>query len=526
MYSVFIVDDEHIVLEGIRNSIDWENSSFTFAGEASDGELALSMIHEMKPDILITDIKMPFMDGLELSRILKKIQPWIKIIILSGHDEFEYAKAAISIGVEDYILKPFTSEDLLKSLNKVAANLDKEKKQLSDISQLKENLESTSSLIRNKMLTDFVLGELDASVAMQKAQALDLNFISHYYKIIVNELHSEAENRTSIQEAVNRLKSLVKNWPDVISFFIGPERNVCILMGNSKEELENTSFDYAEAIEHIVTQHLDCNVISTISKTSDHFSQIPDCYSDADKIMQKTRFWNKSRILSSDDVANSTDGQISLQDKDPLKDNLKYAAKNEIDSILTNYMDILKDNSQSFTVIASYLLVDVIMAVTKLIEELDGDVKDIMPEILQRSFVENSVLNEETFIENVRAILVKLLDYRDSRIQGRYGDVIIKAKAYIEKNYASQDTCLSTVADEVHLSPNHFSTIFSQECGITFIEFLTNVRIEAAKKYLKETDMKGSDIAYECGFSDPHYFSFIFKKTTGLSPREYKMGKY
>ena len=113
MYSVFLVDDEPIVLEGIRSKIDWENNGFTFAGEATDGEIALSMIHEIKPDVLITDIKMPFMDGLELSKAVKNIQPWIKIIILSGHDEFDYAKKAISIGIEDYILKPFTPDEIL-----------------------------------------------------------------------------------------------------------------------------------------------------------------------------------------------------------------------------------------------------------------------------------------------------------------------------------------------------------------------------------------------------------------------------
>ena len=127
MYSVFLVDDEPIVLEGIRTKIDWEAAGFTFAGEATDGELALSMIHEIKPDILITDIKMPFMDGLELSAAIKKTQPWIKIIILSGHDEFEYAKKAISIGVEDYLLKPFTSEEVTASLKKIAAQIEKER---------------------------------------------------------------------------------------------------------------------------------------------------------------------------------------------------------------------------------------------------------------------------------------------------------------------------------------------------------------------------------------------------------------
>jgi two-component system response regulator YesN len=427
--------------------------------------------------------------------------------------------------VEDYILKPFTHDDLIKSLTKVAADLDKEKKQLSDMTQLREELESNSTLMKNKFLSDLVLGNIEHSEAMQKASSLNLVFIARYYKIIINDLRNEKQNHNAIQEAKVRLNSLIKNWPDVISFFIGPERCVCILKGNSKEDIENSSFDYAEAIEHIVTQHLDCNVISSISKTVDHFSQICECYNDADKILQMTRIWNKSRILSSDDVKNSSDGQISLQDKDPLVDNLKYAGKNEIDTIINHYTEILNDNSQSFTVIASYLLVDVIMAVSKLIEELDGNVNEIMPEILQHSFVEESVLNEEVFVTNVRKILTRLLDYRDSRIQGRYGDVIIKAKDYIEQNYASQDTCLSTVADVVHLSPNHFSTIFSQECGITFIEFLTNVRVEAAKKLLKETDMKGSDIAYDCGFGDPHYFSFIFKKTTGMSPREWR-GSY
>ena len=123
MYSVFLVDDEPIVLEGIRNKIDWESSGFTFAGEATDGEIAFSMIQEIKPDILITDIKMPFMDGLQLASAIKKTQSWIKIIILSGHDEFDYAKKAISIGIEDYLLKPFTAEDILTSLKKAAAHL-------------------------------------------------------------------------------------------------------------------------------------------------------------------------------------------------------------------------------------------------------------------------------------------------------------------------------------------------------------------------------------------------------------------
>ena len=169
MYSVLIVDDEPIVLEGIRTTIDWENSNFSFAGEASDGEIALSMIQEIKPDILITDIKMPFMDGLALSAAIKKIQPWIKIIILSGHDEFDYAKKAISIGIEDYLLKPFTSKEIILSLQKAAERIDRERNQLSDINRMKEELKSSEKIVQRDFLSAVVHGEIDVASVMQKS---------------------------------------------------------------------------------------------------------------------------------------------------------------------------------------------------------------------------------------------------------------------------------------------------------------------------------------------------------------------
>ena len=186
-------------------------------------------------------------------------------------------------------------------------------------------------------------------------------------------------------------------------------------------------------------------------------------------------------------------------------------------------MTLIYNNPSQFKVFASYLLVDMIFAVSKLIENLGGDIKEIKPEILQRNYVDNAVSDEQHFATTLESVLNFALEYRDSCSTGRYGDIILKAKKYIEENYADQNTTLTTVAEAVAMSPNHFSSIFSHECKTTFIEYLTNVRIENAKRLMKETDMKGYDIAYECGFSDPHYFSYIFKKNTGLSPREYKL---
>ena len=236
----------------------------------------------------------------------------------------------------------------------------------------------------------------------------------------------------------------------------------------------------------------------------------------------------KNRIISSDDLDSRIDsdlesGILDLKENDPLVDRLKYAGKNDISAIIDESMELIKNNPGQFSVFASYLLVDLIFAVSKLVEKFGGDIKVLKPEILQRKFIDDAVQDEKGLRQKIEQVLSFALEYRDSKMTGKYGDVILKAKHYIEEHYADQNTTLTTVAEAVALSPNHFSTIFSQECKTTFIEYLTTVRLENAKRLMRETDMKGYDIAYECGFSDPHYFSYIFKKNTGFSPREYRL---
>jgi len=522
MYSVFLVDDEPIVLEGIRSKIDWESSGFTFAGEATDGEIALSMIHELKPDILITDIKMPFMDGLQLAAAIKKTQPWIKIIILSGHDEFDYAKKAISIGIEDYLLKPFTSEEVINALKKAATQIDKERTQLSDISKMREELKSRDTLLKKEFLNNLVHGSADNSNIMGRCQELGIDLYSRYYKIVISRINSKTNNAQNQETACSLLNSYSSSWEQTNSFFHHKNWLICICKGLAQTELDENVYRMAESIEHIVTQNDDCTVITAIGKTVEHISSFSESYNDAKKIIEMSGTNNQSRIISSDDIQMDGSGLLELKEKDPMVERLKYAVKNDISVIIEESLSLINSNPGQFQFFASYLLADLIFAVSKLIENLGGDIKEIKPEILQRSFIDSAVQNEELFIKELESILTFALEYRDSKITGKYGDVILKAKKYIDENYADQNTTLTTVAEVVCLSPNHFSTIFSQECKTTFIEYLTDVRIENAKRLMKETDMKGYDIAYECGFSDPHYFSYIFKKNTGLSPREFR----
>ncbi|MCR5723583.1 MAG: response regulator [Treponema sp.] len=521
MYSVFIVDDEMIVREGLRNKLPWESAGFSFAGEAGDGELALSMIQDIKPDILITDIRMPFMDGLELAAKAKKMQPWIRIIILSGHDEFDYAKRAISIGVEDYILKPFTLEELTAGLEKVAHALDEQRKQAFSAPRAKE-LESQGQFSRTKLLTDFVYGTKDAQDArceLEQNYGITLN--APWFTVCISEIHMENRTADTLLSVQNGALSLETQEKGATVFFLSPTLFVTIIRGSTRESTEERAYSFANMAQHELSGD-GITLITAIGCAVSTSSSIPQTFSDAAAILRQCRFTGKNRIISTSDLQQSADTAIVLQENDPLFDRLNYADESEIDQIISEYISLLGENRSHFSIIASYLLVDVIMAVSKVIESLGGNVNDVMPDIVTHAFVERTVQSEENFIAEIRAVLTKLLAYRNEHVQGRYADVILRAKRYIEKHFASPDICLRSVAEAVALSPNHFSTVFSQDCGVTFIEYLTRVRIMQAKRLLCSTEMRSADIAYEVGFNDPHYFSFIFKKTEGMSPRDFR----
>lgn len=524
MYKVFVVDDEPIVLEGMRSKIDWESSGFTLAGESSDGEIALSMIQEIKPDILITDIKMPFMDGLTLSSSVKKIFPWIKIIILSGHDEFDYAKKAISIGIQDYILKPFTTQEILKGLNKAALEITNERKQLSDISTLRQELKSKEKLECRDFLNNLVHGSADFSKVMEISEKFNIHLISRYYKILIAKITSENTSEKSENQMQNILNSWISSWEEecTVSFLHHSNWIVCICKGSDTSVLEENVFRVAQSIEHIVKQQENWVLTVGIGCTTAHLSSLHESYDDAKKIIELSESSRENTIVSSDDIQLTGSGINEIKEKDPMVIRLRYAGKNDIEEIAEESVALVNSNPEQFSFFANYILADIIFAVSKLIENLGGNIKEVKPEIIQRSFIEEAVVNKDAFEKKLVEVLNFAIEYRDSKNSGKYGEVILKAKKYIEENYADPNTTLAKVADIVCLSPNHFSTIFSQQCKITFIEYLTNVRIENAKRLLKLSDKKGYDIAYECGFSDPHYFSYIFKKNTGLSPREYK----
>ncbi|MDR1219232.1 MAG: response regulator [Treponema sp.] len=542
MLKVFLVEDEIVVREGIRNSVPWEKTAYTLSGEAPDGEMALPMIQDIKPDIIVTDIRMPFMDGLALSRIVRKTLPWIKIIILSGHDEFEYAREAISIGVEGYLLKPVSSDDMLKALDKVALRISEEQAKLRDIENLKEKLRDASSLLRDKWLGDFINGRISGTSALENDFGVDLS--SRFYAacaIVIEPSRGETvrQGAAGPLAAAFIIKSITENYSSCVFFQESGAVFALIVKGDAASAVEETAYTIAQAVIHEVRRDTDCGAAVGIGPGVERAGEVPASFkaalTAAKTLAEKSQF----KIADAGNAASNAAGRppcipdaafyknapFSSVNGDFMFTKLKYADKRDVDSMLEGYVGMLGNSFDENPLFVYLVAGEIIMAASKIVEALGGDLTIISPFALTQHEVSEFASSKEAFLEKFRSLLIAAIEWRDAHSGGRYQAVIMKARAYIDLNYTSGEISLHSTANFAGVSPNHLSAIFAQETGENFIDYLTRVRIEKAKFLLKNTAMKSADIAYETGFNDPHYFSYIFKKNTGMSPREYRSGK-
>ena len=232
-YKVFFVEDEIITREGIRDTIDWHGNGFEFCGEATDGEMALPLLRTAQPDVLITDIKMPFMDGLQLSKIVRERMPWIKIIILSGHDEFEYAQKAIGLGITDYLLKPVTVQKLQTVLQKLTLKLDQEKKEQEHLKKLQEQMEDHRAVLRERLLLKLVVGAVSPVEAIEKGQLLGIDLIARHYLVVLLKLElgdrAEQYDPDEYQQVQNVITEIGGKNPDVLVLKRGAEEIIVVV---------------------------------------------------------------------------------------------------------------------------------------------------------------------------------------------------------------------------------------------------------------------------------------------------------
>lgn len=531
MIKVFLVEDEIMIRRGIKSSIDWEKEGYEFVGEASDGEIAYPIIIKEKPDILITDIKMPFMDGLELSRLVKKELPDLKILILSGYDEFEYAKEAISVGVTDYLLKPIPSVKLLESLSKVAKKIksEREEKNLRThyIQEMQENVEREKFVFFNSLIS----GNLSMVQALEEGRRLGMDLGGQAYNILLFKAALNVDCYASKEEAAEAFQSLEhagEAIPDVHSFWRGVEGWAFLLIGKNDEDVKEKQKLLKNRLTVTMKRYPHVAYFGGIGAVVSRIREMTQSYQEAALIFANRFTCEEQLILSMEELRTIQESaKLDAQSLDIMKRNrtliekfLMSGMQEEAGSFVEAYFgEIPKENLRSL-LMRQYITIDIYIVISSFCERLGVDAGEDEAEELERTL--QSVTSAEGLKKYVEQLLVRALERRDISKGRRYSDIIEAAKQYIEENYMAEDISLNSVSASVNMSPSYFSAVFSREVEKTFVEYLTETRMERAKALLMCSSKKASEIGFEVGYKDPHYFSYIFKKTEGCSPTDYR----
>ena len=534
--KVFLVEDEMVIRRGIKNSIDWEKEGYIFCGEASDGELAYPMIIKEKPDIQITDIRMPFMDGLELCKLVKKELPNIKILILSGYDEFDYAKEAIRLGVTEYLLKPISSGKLLEALNGVSESIRREKEDKDLVRKYMEEMRENTEHEKQKFFEQMIAGNLSMADALETGKKYEMNLSAGMYNLLLFRFTLGKENRKSgelLGEAEYAIEKLTERLEYVFEFQRGVEGWAFLLMADNEEQMSERVKELSKDLEEIMKNYSTIAYFGGIGQPVARLRELEESFREAERALAARFTMELNRIISVEDIrmAQNVDtlddieitsfGEIE-KTRTMLEKFLNNGAEDEIDEFVDVYINELPEENLKSVLMRQYIIMDayiVMMSFCEKIEGIEGEMQ-AQSEELKNSMKTIQTLEE---IKNyIRMLLKKIIGVRDTISGRRYSDIIEIAKDQIRKTYMSDEISLNTIAAEVGMSPSYFSSIFSKEMGKTFVEYLTEIRMDRAKELLMCSSMKTSEIGYEVGYKDPHYFSYIFKKTQNCTPKEFR----
>ncbi len=521
LYKVFFVEDEIVTREGIRDNVDWKANGFEFCGEAPDGEIALPLVEIIKPDVLVTDIKMPFMDGLQLCKIVRERMPWIKIIVLSGHDEFEYAQQAIKLGVTEYLLKPVTVQDLHHVLQKVAAQLDQERQKQEDLRRLQDQVEESRATLRERLLLKLVVGAVPPAEAIEQGQLLGLELIARCYLVVVIRIElcdpSEPFDYYECHQVQQMVSRLVENNPDVFLLKKDIEELVLIMKGSTPEYLQEEKDFLLEQIERQVKETRYGLTIGagTIRK---RIADISQSFVEALVNLQHAAMQNRAGPDDGVDKA-----ELLKVDRSAVEDYLKCGVKEDFDNFFDAFVRPLGETVFRSRMAKNYVLMDIVLTTARFVNSLGGDIDQVVPGFDHVETMLTQLQTIEQIREQVHKILVGALAFRDRHAGSQHAGMIQQAKEYIDHHYMDPNISLHEVAAHVNHSPSHFSTVFSQETCTTFKEYLTEIRLRKAKELLRTTSLKSFEISYQVGYGDPHYFSYVFRKNTGLSPTEFRL---
>ena len=543
MLKIFLAEDEVIVRETIKRMIPWENLGFELVGEAADGEMALPLLLRQKPDLLITDIKMPFMDGLTLAKVAKKEIPGLKVVILSGYDDFNYAKQAINIGVEDYLLKPITKNALIERLTEIRSRYEHEKTQKEYYEKFHREMQAYEKNSSRDFFEALVSGSMDMMEIYRRSEKLGLDIVAEAYNVLIFTMNCEEDlsgQREGYSEwEAESLKLLEEFFSENTSamLFRCNIFSYGVLIKGQKETIgENTRSCVSEIQRILDRKEQKRQWFVAAGEPVERLSQIQKSYYSASRAFSQ-RYLYDENILYYDEMASmekknvTEDDSTYLQKVDVnalnpaiLQKFLSNGLLEETENFVKDYFYAIGQEPLESLVFRNYVTLNVRFSVMSFLKEIGCDTRTLEQEDTEDVLSESSK-SLENAIAYAEKIISQAIALRDQNSGNKNRSILKTAVDFIDSHYMEEDMSLNKAANAANVSANHFSALFSQNMGQTFIEYLTNLRMNKAKEYLRCTSMRSSEIAGEIGYKDAHYFSYLFKKTQGMTPSDYRKAR-
>ena len=532
MLKVFLVEDEFVVREGIKNNIDWSGHGYEFCGEAGDGEVAYSMIQKLKPDIVITDIKMPFMDGITLSRMIKSEFPWIEIIILTGYEDFQFAREAIKIGVSCYLLKPVNGESIMKEVDALSEKIREKKAEREAAKRYEEEMRERTELDKRDFFNTLIKGGKNTTELFAESKKLSIDITALRYNVVLLKIWSDKHDIGEYSNSVLRVEDGVRRIADengALFFDFTVEGTALLFKGDDDNDIQKKIDRAIERMKELFSGYKHICYFGAIGQTVGRVTEIHTSFDWASRAFAHMYLTSDNGFLvgSKEDLRPENNVEILSEinpqhmDRSIMKRFLRAGDAAEIPFFLTEYLNNIGDQVLRSSMLRQYIAMDVYFCVADFSVNELGLSKDELEEKVR--FPAGEILSGEKNTQDYLSEIIHIaLELREDHSLSRYHDVMKDAIAYISEHYSDEELSLNALAAQVNFSPNHLSSIFKQETGQPFIKYLTDYRMDMAKELLRRTSKKSNEIGIMVGYKDPHYFSYLFKKTQGVTPTQFR----
>lgn len=531
MYKVLLVEDEVLVREAITENIVWNEIGLRLITSCKNGKEAIEVIEKEVPDIVITDICMPYIDGMQLSEYIYTRHPETKIIIFSGYDEFEYAKQALQYKVEEYLLKPVTAMELTELLVKIKNRIDSQRQEKNDIKRLRGTYYKHLNTIRSQVLNDLILGNKSEEEYKDEMKESGIELSKKYFKVAIidteisypsdfvieNNQNQSALLSFAIYNIVNEIMSAQSLG---LTFQQKDRRIVLIFESDLKASFENEVRAVCELIQDKIKDYLQVEVFIGIGKKVESLSNVYLSYEEAFELINYSYLYDHNCIISQQEIdllrkeidISTNIEKLLLQVKRQFYQELEL----ELDRLLKEIKEAYLRKEE-----VNIIMQSIIVAANEILKlaGVERNIKESKDEQWIYEFEKKKNIYDafEIVKEYLNSVMEQLYELKEDTSKKQS----LLALDYIEKNYQNSELTLQMLCKYLSMSPSYFSAIFKKETGETFVEVLTKKRMQVAKNLLKYTSLKNYEIAEKIGFSDAHYFSQTFKKYIGKTPKEY-----